>query len=51
MNVVITGASRGIGKELAEQFAKEGANLFLCSRNMDKTIDWQNELMSAHGAP
>jgi len=49
MNVVITGASRGIGKELAEQFAKEGANLFLCSRNMDKTIDWQNELMSAHG--
>lgn len=49
MNVVITGASRGIGKELAEQFAKEGANLFLCSRNMDKTIDWQNELMSANG--
>lgn len=49
MNVVVTGASRGIGKELAEQFAKEGANLFLCSRNMDKTIDWQNELMSANG--
>jgi short-subunit dehydrogenase len=48
MNVVITGASRGIGKELAEQFAKEGASLFLCSRNMDKTIDWQNELMSAN---
>jgi short-subunit dehydrogenase len=49
MNVVITGASRGIGKELAEQFAKQGANLFLCSRKMDKTIDWQNELMSTNG--
>jgi short-subunit dehydrogenase len=49
MNVVITGASRGIGKELAEHFAKEGANLFLCSRRMDKTLDWQNELMSANG--
>ena len=48
MNVVITGASRGIGKELAEQFAKEGANLFLCSRKMDKTLDWQNGLMSTN---
>lgn len=45
MNVVITGASRGIGKELAEHFAREGADLFLCSRNMDKTIEWQKELM------
>ena len=48
MNVVITGASRGIGKELAEHFAKEGANLFLSSRNMDKTIEWQQKLMTTH---
>jgi short-subunit dehydrogenase len=48
MNVVITGASRGIGKVLAEHFAKEGAHLFLCSRNMDKTMDWQKQLMSAN---
>ena len=48
MQVVITGASRGIGKELAEHFAKEGANLFLCSRNMEKTILWQRELMSKY---
>jgi short-subunit dehydrogenase len=45
MNVVITGASRGIGKELALNFAKEGASLFLCSRDMDKAILWQQEFM------
>ena len=32
-NVVITGASKGIGKAVADAFAAEGANLFLCSRN------------------
>jgi short-subunit dehydrogenase len=48
MNVVITGASRGIGKELAEHFAKEGADLYLCSRDMGKTIHWQQELMKKY---
>ena len=32
-NVVITGASKGIGKAVAKLFAAEGAHLFLCSRN------------------
>jgi short-subunit dehydrogenase len=32
-NVVITGASKGIGKAVAILFAAEGAHLFLCSRN------------------
>jgi len=32
-NVVITGASKGIGKAIAAAFAAEGANLFLCARN------------------
>ena len=32
-NVVITGASKGIGKAVANLFAAEGANLFLCARN------------------
>jgi short-subunit dehydrogenase len=48
MNVVVTGASRGIGKTVAEYFAAEGANLFLCSRNMEKTTVWQQELMKKH---
>lgn len=32
-NIVITGASKGIGKAVSAVFAAEGANLFLCSRN------------------
>jgi short-subunit dehydrogenase len=49
MNVVITGASQGIGKGSAERFAKDGANLFLVSRNMDKQAKWQQELMEKYG--
>jgi short-subunit dehydrogenase len=32
-NVVITGASKGIGRAVANSFAAEGASLFLCARN------------------
>jgi len=33
MNVVITGASKGIGLAIAKKFANEGGNLAICSRN------------------
>lgn len=33
MNVIITGASRGLGLTLAETFAREGHNLYLTARN------------------
>ena len=48
MNVVITGASQGIGFGIAEKFASSGANLFLCSRNMDRHLSWQKEMMVKH---
>ena len=35
-NVLITGASSGIGAELARKFAREGARLFLLARNMER---------------
>ncbi|MBS1916352.1 MAG: SDR family oxidoreductase [Bacteroidetes bacterium] len=42
MNIIITGASRGLGKAIAERFAKGGYNLYLCSKNkntLQKTAD------------
>ncbi len=33
MNIIVTGASRGIGKAIATSFAAEGASLFLCARD------------------
>lgn len=35
-SAIITGASGGIGKEIAIRFAEEGANLSICARNLDK---------------
>jgi short-subunit dehydrogenase len=49
MNVVITGASQGIGRAVAARFAGMGAHLFLCSRHMGRTLDWQRALMEKHG--
>ena len=35
-NIIITGASRGIGKELAKQFLEKGHNVLAISRNEEK---------------
>lgn len=42
MNAVITGASRGIGKAIAQIFALHGYDLYLCSKsetNLNETIE------------
>ena len=44
MNIIITGASSGIGKALAHHYAKEADNLFLIARRKEKLIEVQNEL-------
>ena len=44
MNAVITGASRGIGKALAEIFALHGYNLFLCSKTESALLQTIDEL-------
>lgn len=43
---IVTGGSRGIGKEMAEGLAEAGANLMLCARRqewMDETVEEFNE--------
>ena len=44
MNIVITGASRGIGKAIAEKFANENHKVIICSRDESKL----NELKKAN---
>ena len=44
MNAVITGASRGIGKEVARVFALHGYDLFLSSRSEDALLQAIEEL-------
>ncbi len=46
---LITGASFGIGFELARIFAREGHNLVLVARSADKLRQLASELEKAHG--
>jgi uncharacterized protein len=46
---LITGASFGIGLELARVFAREGYNLVLVARSADKLRQLASELEKAHG--
>ena len=41
---VITGASSGLGKQMAKAFAKEGANLVLIARRIEKLEELKEEL-------
>jgi short-subunit dehydrogenase len=50
MNAVITGASRGIGKALAQIFALHGYNLFLCSKTESHLLETIEELKAAFPA-
>src|SRR3954463_16411673 len=40
---IVTGGSRGIGKEMAEALAEAGANLMLCARRAEWLDDTVNE--------
>lgn len=47
--IFVTGASSGIGKACAEQFASLGANLIITARRLERLKTLANELSSKHG--
>ena len=48
MNVIITGASKGLGKAIAEKFAEAGNNLFVCSRNEIQLYKMMEEILTKY---
>jgi len=51
MNIIVTGASRGIGKAIARMYAAEGNTLLLCARNQQQLQDTASELTALYGHP
>lgn len=47
--VLITGASSGIGKALAEEFAKHRSNLILVARRAERLEEVRNNLIASYG--
>ncbi|MGW5106561.1 SDR family oxidoreductase [Nocardia sp. NPDC004123] len=46
--IIITGASSGLGEEMARQFAARGYDLGLCARRVDRLTALKDELAEAH---
>jgi short-subunit dehydrogenase len=47
-NILITGASSGLGAGMAREFAARGRNLALCARRTDRLTELRGELLAAH---
>lgn len=47
-NILITGASSGLGRQMAREFAARGSNLALCARRGDRLQELRSELLERH---
>src|SRR5674476_729701 len=50
MNIVITGASKGMGKALASKFATPENNIFICARNENELANAAQEIKEKNNA-
>lgn len=48
--VIVTGGSSGMGKYMAKEFAKQGAQVVITGRNLDKLDAAKAEIMSEHNS-
>lgn len=46
--ILITGASSGLGAEMARQFAAKGRDLALCARRLERLEELRGEILAAH---
>ena len=49
MIALVTGASSGIGREIARSLARHGINVIITARSKDKLSELKNELVDAYG--
>ena len=47
-NILVTGASSGLGRQMAREFAAQGSNLALCARRTDRLAELKAELEGRH---
>jgi len=47
-NILITGASSGIGASMAKIFAEKGRNLALCARRLDRLEELKTALLETN---
>lgn len=48
MRILVTGASSGLGAEMARQFAAGGHDLAICARRVDRLEELRAEIITAH---
>ena len=44
-NIIVTGASSGLGQHIAEFFASHGANIIICARRAERLEQLQQKIL------